>query len=237
MPPPVFDTLLRPGDNCGAIAHANRVAMLVDAESYFDAFVRAAEHARRSLIMLGWDFDSRTVLRFDADGRPEITLGQFLNDLARKRRHLQIWMLDWDYPMVFGMGREFSPVYGWSWKPHRRVHFRYDNTHPVGGSHHQKIVVIDDKLAFAGGLDLTNKRWDSPKHEPGDPRRTFEEEPYPPFHDAMKYEGAQTIEMSFSVLGQVAMRELMSHPEVSKGFGELEGFISTDKIAQAAEDR
>ena len=58
-----------------------------------------------------------------------------------------------------------------------------------------------------------------------------------PFHDAMKYEGAQTIEMSFSVLGQVAMRELMSHPEVSKGFGELEGFISTDKIAQAAEDR
>jgi hypothetical protein len=58
-----------------------------------------------------------------------------------------------------------------------------------------------------------------------------------PFHDAMKYEGAQTIEMSFSVLGQVAMRELMSHPDVSKGFGELESFISTDKIAQAAEDR
>src|SRR5689334_24278448 len=171
MSKPVFHTLLQPGDNCCAIAHADRVALLIDGEIYFDAFVHAAERAERSLIMLGWDFDSRTILRFDADGRPEITLGQFLNDLARKRRHLQIWMLDWDYPMVFGMGREFSPVYGWSWKPHRRVHFRYDNTHPVGGSHHQKIVVIDDQLAFVGGLDFTCKRWDTREHRAADPRR------------------------------------------------------------------
>jgi hypothetical protein len=56
------------------------------------------------------------------------------------------------------------------------------------------------------------------------------------FRDAMKYEGSQTIEMSFSVLGQVAMRELMTHPEVSKGFGELENYISTEKIEQAAQD-
>ena len=56
------------------------------------------------------------------------------------------------------------------------------------------------------------------------------------FRDAMKYEGSQTIEMSFSVLGQVAMRELMTHPEVSKGFGELENYINTEKIEQAAKD-
>jgi hypothetical protein len=54
------------------------------------------------------------------------------------------------------------------------------------------------------------------------------------FRDAMSYEGPQTIEMSFSVLGQVAMRELMSHPEVAKGFGELESFISEEKISAAA---
>ena len=43
-------------------------------------------------------------------------------------------------------------IYGLGWKPHRRVHFRYDNTHPTGGSHHQKIVVIDDAVAFNGGI-------------------------------------------------------------------------------------
>jgi phospholipase D1/2 len=36
-----------------------------------------------------------------------------------------------------------------------------------------------------GGLDLTNKRWDTPAHAPDDPRRTFSDEPYPPFHDMM----------------------------------------------------
>ena len=42
-----------------------------------------------------------------------------------------------------------------------RSHFRYDNTHPIGGSHHQKIVVIDDAVAFNGGIDLTCRRWDT----------------------------------------------------------------------------
>ncbi|HET9651899.1 MAG TPA: VTT domain-containing protein, partial [Usitatibacter sp.] len=55
----------------------------------------------------------------------------------------------------------------------------------LAGSHHQKIVAIDDRLAFVGGLDLTNRRWDTPMHAPEDPRRVFTGEPYPPFHDMM----------------------------------------------------
>src|SRR5207244_2882526 len=62
---------------------------------------------------------------------------------------------------------------------------RFDDTHPLAGSHHQKIVIFDDKVAFAGGLDLTNRRWDTHEHSAGDPRRTFEDKPYPPFHDVM----------------------------------------------------
>jgi phosphatidylserine/phosphatidylglycerophosphate/cardiolipin synthase-like enzyme len=185
MPQASFNTLFSRGENCCAVAHADRVALLIDGECYFDAFIRAARRAQRSLIMLGWDFDSRTVLRFDQQGRPEITLGTFLNDLARSCRRLHIRVLDWDYPMVFGMDRELPPLYGLTWKPHRRVHFRYDNTHPVGGSHHQKIVVIDDQLALVGGLDLTSKRWDTRAHAVDDPRRRVGDKAYPPFHDAM----------------------------------------------------
>ena len=60
-----FNTLFKRGENCCAVAHADRVTVLVDGERYFDAFVRAAERAQRSLVLLGWDFDSRAVLRFD----------------------------------------------------------------------------------------------------------------------------------------------------------------------------
>jgi phospholipase D1/2 len=178
-------SLFRPGHNCCSVARADRVALLVDGAAYFEAFVQAAERAERSILILAWDFDSRTGLFFDGECKPTLRIGEFLNRLAKRRRHLRVHILDWDYPMLFAHDREFPPLYGLTWKPHRRVHFRYDDTHPVAGSHHQKIVVIDDKVAFVGGLDLTSKRWDTPEHRPNDPRRTASGKPYPPFHDLM----------------------------------------------------
>jgi len=176
-------SLFRPGDNCCAVARAGRLSFLVDGAAYFEAFMRAAERAERAITILAWDFDSGTVLNPGAE-RP-VTLGEFLDSLARRRRRLQIRVLDWDYPLVFGTDRELSPLYGLSWRPHRRVDFRYDDTHPLAGSQHQKIVIIDDKFALIGGLDLACKRWDTPEHKPDDPRRTSGGKPYPPFHDLM----------------------------------------------------
>lgn len=178
-------SLLQPEHNCCAVAHSDRVSVLVDGEAYFEAFMQAAERAQRSIVILAWDFNSQTPLRFDEHGAPSLLLGDFLNGLAHRNRALQIRILDWDYPMIFGTDREFPPIYGMSWKPHRRVQFRYDNTHPTAGSHHQKIVIIDSKLAFVGGLDLTSKRWDTTAHEPDDPRRSANGQAYPPFHDMM----------------------------------------------------
>ncbi|HEX3057799.1 MAG TPA: VTT domain-containing protein [Usitatibacter sp.] len=160
------------------------MSFVVDADGYFRLFRRAAERAQRSIVILAWDFNSRTVLECE-DGKPPVILGDFLDSLARRNRRLQVKILDWDYPMVFGIDREIPPTVGLAWRPHRRIDFRFDDTHPVAGSHHQKIVVIDDKLAFVGGLDLTSKRWDTCDHKAGDPRRTFEDTPYPPFHDVM----------------------------------------------------
>jgi phospholipase D1/2 len=97
-----------------------------------------------------------------------------------------VHILNWDYPMVFGTDREFPPTYGLGdWTPARRVHLRYDDAHPIGASQHQKVVVIDDAVAFCGGIDLTVRRWDCPEHAPDDARRVASGKPYPPFHDTM----------------------------------------------------
>ena len=177
--------LLAVDRNCWRVEHASRAGFLIDADAYFRAFVEAAGHARRSILIAGWDFHSRTRL-LCADGRDcELELGRFLNDLVRRRRELQVHILIWDYPMIFGLDREWAPLYGLSWKPHRRICFRYDNTHPTGGSHHQKIVVIDDAVAFSGGIDLTSRRWDTCEHAPQNAHRVMSGAPYPPFHDLM----------------------------------------------------
>src|SRR3954469_23830226 len=181
------ESILRPGHNVFTVARAERVCVLVDSEVYFRAFHRAALRAKRSITILGWDFNSQTRLHFDPvpEGGPPGVLGPFLNYLVRRKRGLHVNVLNWDYPIVFGADREFPPLYGFGWKPSRRVRLRYDDTHPVAGSQHQKIVVIDDALAFVGGIDLTVRRWDSSEHAPEDPRRVAYGKPYPPFHDLM----------------------------------------------------
>src|SRR5438132_1212374 len=180
-------SLLRPGYNCWAVARAERVAFLVDAADYYKAFYDAALRAKRSITILAWDFNSQTRLHFDPvepDGPPAL-LGEFLNWLVQRRHSLHVHVLNWDYPMVFGADREFPPLYGFGWTPARRVHLRYDDTHPVAGCQHQKIVVIDDSVAFVGGIDFTVRRWDTPEHAAEDPRRAAHGKPYPPFHDLM----------------------------------------------------
>ncbi len=64
------------------------------------------------------------------------------------------------------------------------MRFGFDDRHPVGGSHHQKVVVVDDQLAFCGGIDLTSHRWDTCAHRVEEPARiSFGGKPYGPYHE------------------------------------------------------
>ena len=177
--------ILKPGENCWRIEQADRVSLLVDGAEYFHAFRETAKNARRSVLIIGWDIDGRFELERDRppDGLPT-RLRDFLNSLVKRRKGLRIHVLDWDYAMVFATDREWLPSYQMDWTTHRRLHFRLDSRHPVGASHHQKIVVVDDRVAFVGGLDFALGRWDSSEHRPDDPRRRDIDSTIPqPYHD------------------------------------------------------
>ncbi|TJZ74075.1 VTT domain-containing protein [Chitiniphilus eburneus] len=177
--------LLQPGRNCWRLEHADRAAVLVDGEAYFRAVRAAIAGAKRSILIVGWDIDSRLRLVPEGanDGLPE-ALGEFLHEVVARRKGLQCYVLTWDYTVLFALDREWLSSYKLGWRTHRRLHFRMDGQLPLGGSHHQKVVVIDDKLAFIGGLDLTHDRWDTPAHACNDARRQAGEgKCYPPFHD------------------------------------------------------
>jgi phospholipase D1/2 len=173
------------GRNCWRLLPANRVAFLIDGAAYFDAFVSAAESASQSIIIVGWDLNSR--VRLVHDEQPRDFPGEFkelLNALTARRRELHIYILLWDFSMLFVWERELLPIVANGWRTHRQIHFAVDGHHPAGASHHQKIVVVDDAVAFVGGLDLTRNRWDTPEHRADDPRRVDAAgHPYAPFHD------------------------------------------------------
>ncbi|CAB3966900.1 membrane protein [Burkholderia cenocepacia] len=177
--------LLERGRNCDTIRAADRFTMLVDGDAYFSTLRAALLRARHTVFIVGWDVDSR--MRLTPGGPDDTlpdTLAAFLHALAARRHNLRIYVLAWDFAMIYALERDWPPVYRAGWRAHRGIVFRLDGTHPRGASHHQKLVVIDDRLAFVGGLDLTRARWDTPAHAAGDPRRHDEDgTPYAPFHD------------------------------------------------------
>eukprot|EP01062_Namystynia_karyoxenos_P020891 TRINITY_DN17919_c0_g3_i3.p2 TRINITY_DN17919_c0_g3~~TRINITY_DN17919_c0_g3_i3.p2 ORF type:complete len:529 (+),score=237.83 TRINITY_DN17919_c0_g3_i3:1878-3464(+) len=65
-----------------------------------------------------------------------------------------------------------------------------DARFPEFGSHHQKTFIVrraGETVAYVGGVDLMNSRWNTQKHNISDPRRKLEPGPpiYPSWHDAM----------------------------------------------------
>ena len=179
------DFNFRAGRNCWKIANASRVKFLIDGAAYFAMVADGLELARESIFVLGWDFDSRVRLKNQSEHSSSFpSLGEYLNSLAARNRRLHIHILVWDFAMIFAFEREAVPFFGAGWRRHPRVHFHMDGNHPVGASHHQKVVVVDDALAFVGGNDLTKGRWDTPEHRPRDPRRTDLSGGFlPPHHD------------------------------------------------------
>lgn len=53
--------------------------------------------------------------------------------------------------------------------------------------------------------------------------------------NAVKYEGPVAIQTSFSLLGQVAVRELFSNPAVAGGLAELEKHVDQQKMKKITE--
>ncbi len=168
------------------IANAAQMSVIVDADDYFRHARSAMLKARQRIMLIGWDFDARISLVQNgrADNEPT-TVGDFIYWLVERTPSLEVYLLRWDVGAIKTAFRGSNILTLAKWMRHRRIHTKLDGFHPAGASHHQKIVVIDDCLAFCGGIDMTSERWDTRKHkdiEPG--RRHPNGRTYKPWHDA-----------------------------------------------------
>lgn len=166
-PQPTDLSLLRPGETCARTARAGRLAILVDNEAYFRAARAALETATRSVLLLGWTFDPRTRLDPAADGE---TIGDLLNRLVRERPGIDIRLLIWDSALPVAAVRGLFPQRARFWLD-AGIRLHLDASHPLGACHHQKLLVVDDALAFCAGGDFSPERWDRPAHRDRDPLR------------------------------------------------------------------
>jgi len=176
-------TLLDQSGTCWRVTEARRAALLIDGAAYFAALRQALLGARQCVLIMGWDVNSDISLDPAAGAPP---LKAFLNHLLKERRELRIRLLIWDWAFIYGLDRQFMPQVRFGIGASRRLKLVLASDHPPGACQHEKLVVIDGKLAFCGGIDLTVGRWDTPAHRPDEPHRRLPNgAPKPPFHDCM----------------------------------------------------
>ncbi|GJD72059.1 VTT domain-containing protein [Methylobacterium goesingense] len=177
---------LQPGATCWRQERAGRVAVLHDGAAYFAAARAALLESRHSVILIGWSFDPRLRLVPEGSGAPgNETMADLLRGLKARRPELVIRLLIWEMPWPIASGAALKPeairaLLG------PGIAYHLDATLPRGACQHQKILVIDDRVAFCGGGDFEANRWDTPAHRDRDPRRRLPTgEAYPPRHEIM----------------------------------------------------
>jgi phospholipase D1/2 len=162
---------------------AHDSGVLIDAADYYRALVAAMRKARRYILMSGWQFDSGVKLLRGSeapDGRA-VKLLRFLRGLCGVDPELRVFILAWDFHMVFALEREWMQRIIFHWFTPPGLRFRFDHTVPEG-SHHQKLV-IDGSLAFVGGIDVCESRWDNRCHLEHNPLRRSRGRMTKPYHD------------------------------------------------------
>jgi phospholipase D1/2 len=179
--------ILKLGRNCWKIAPVESSGLIVDGRDYFRAFYHAARSAKRYIAISGWQFDSNVPLLRGPDAEAageEAPLLSFLNGLCEKNPDLRVFILAWDFSFVYGLDREWFQQWYVNWTTHKSLKFFFDRSAVYDASHHQKFVVIDDKIAFVGGLDLCSSRWDERDHRVENPLRVNADgSGYRSFHD------------------------------------------------------
>lgn len=161
--------------NSGSEVSNNIVYPLINGEDAWKMVHTSLLSAKHSISMCFWGFDSTLQLirklneaQLGPEDRKENTIFNILD--RKKNEGVKIRILLWDFS--FKGRRHFSDyamilagssgVFEILFQPHP--------THKIG-SWHQKTIIVDDKLAYVGGMNAKENDWDTSQHLVFDARR------------------------------------------------------------------
>ncbi len=178
--------ILQAPRNAFVLAKAEQSALLIDSRNYYRALCRALEQAERYAVISGWQFESGVrLLRGEDAERATLPVKflDFMTALCEARPELHIYLLAWDFSVVYSGDRESHQKEKFT-ATSSQIHFEWDEHPAIGGSHHQKFAVVDGALGFIGGIDICDARWDDCDHRPEHPDRVnVTGGPCKPYHD------------------------------------------------------
>lgn len=231
--------ILQPGRNCIDIIGAPETGLIVDAREYYMAFYKVAQNAKRYILIAGWQFDSTVKLLRgeDAVGADKVVFRDFLDGLCARNQELEVYILAWDFNIIYSIEREWFQKWAFDWTVNERMHFRFDSAHAVGASHHQKFAVVDGMAAFVGGIDICSDRWDDRRHLYDNPHRVNEDgSSIGPYHDVQSFHTgpvAEELKKLFLERWEISGGGRISLPSMREDTPKIDGTvtIASDRVA------
>lgn len=137
----------------------------VNAKGYFEDVANAMEEAKEEIFITDWWLSPEIFLK-----RPVVEGNRWRLDCVLKRKAQQgvriFIMLYKEVELALGINSEYSKRTLMRLHPNIKVmrHPDHVSSSVYLWAHHEKLVIIDQSVAFVGGIDLAYGRWDDNEH-------------------------------------------------------------------------
>ncbi|XP_032197231.1 phospholipase D1 isoform X4 [Mustela erminea] len=137
----------------------------VNAKGYFEDVANAMEEAEEEIFITDWWLSPEIFLK-----RPVVEGNRWRLDCILKRKAQQgvriFVMLYKEVELALGINSEYSKRTLMRLHPNIKVmrHPDHVSSSVYLWAHHEKLVIIDQSVAFVGGIDLAYGRWDDNEH-------------------------------------------------------------------------
>uniref|UniRef100_A0A8C1RK10 Phospholipase n=1 Tax=Cyprinus carpio TaxID=7962 RepID=A0A8C1RK10_CYPCA len=149
----------------GSFFKKNKLFRYVNGKTYMEDVANALEEAKEEIFITDWWLSPEIFLK-----RPVVEGNRWRLDCTLKRKAQQgvriFVMLYKELELALGINSEYSKRTLMRLHPNIKVmrHPDHVSSSVYLWAHHEKIVVIDQSVAFVGGIDLAYGRWDDCEH-------------------------------------------------------------------------
>ncbi|MDC6896698.1 phospholipase D-like domain-containing protein [Escherichia coli] len=148
----------RQSENFAEYTEGNAVQAFLGGKAYFTALLTAFKQAQKCIYITGWQ------VNWDAQLAEGVRLVDALLEAVEASPELQVYIMPWNNPsQVETYSAATERVFAAMNTHLGRQVFYVQCAKSKSGmmfSHHQKCVIVDEKLAFVGGIDLAYGRYD-----------------------------------------------------------------------------
>jgi phosphatidylserine/phosphatidylglycerophosphate/cardiolipin synthase-like enzyme/Ca2+-binding EF-hand superfamily protein len=156
-------------DSFAAVKPGCKFLPLVDGKDTYAAMARALMASKQQILIAGWCFNPFIYMIRDMNIDQDYRLDKIL--LTQAQKGVKIYIIIWHELSMAGMGLGTNQIQKYLNTLHPNIMcILHPNGRIFQWTHHQKLMVIDQLIAFIGGLDVGHGRYDC-KHELTDANR------------------------------------------------------------------